>query len=119
MMGWHSLDPVAAIVVAVYIVKFSIEMIAAAAKGLMDRALDPEVVAKIRGSAQEVVGVRGFGAIRTRELGQTVWVDLEVLVDGEFLVSDVARIKEEVKLVVSKGIDRPASIIVYLKPADA
>ncbi len=119
MLGCHFLDPLAAIVVAVYIVKFSVEMIGAASKGLLDNALDPKVVDAIRRSAQEVEGVRGFDSIRTRELGQSVWIDLEVLVDGESLMGNVARIKDEVEHAVSKGIGRPASIVVYLKPVTA
>ena len=53
------------------------------------------------------------------QTAQSVWVDLEVLVDGESLVGDVARIKDQVERAVSKKIGRPASIVVYLKPITA
>ena len=116
-LGCHFLDPAAAILVAIYIAKFSIEQLIEAFKGLLDTALEPEVVGRIRASAEAVDGVLGTSAVRTREIGQLAWVDLEVLVRGDAPLGETAQIKQEVTRVVERGLERKARIVVYVKPA--
>lgn len=116
-LGFHFLDPAAAILVAFYIVKLSVENLVVAYKGLMDRALEPEVVANVQKAATGVDGVRGIRTLRTREIGQNVWIDIDVLVGGDLELGVVARIKEEVKQAIAKVFNRPAHIVVYPKPA--
>jgi len=118
-MGWSFLDPAAAILVAFYILKTSIEGILEAFRGLLDSALDPEVLETIRSSAQAVDGVLGIRGLRTREVGQVAWIDLEVLVNGDEDVGGSADIKEKVRKAILKKIGRKAKIVVYLKPAMA
>ncbi len=115
-MGWTCLDPLTAILVAGYILKSSIEGIMEAFKGLLDTALDPETVSEIRSSAESVAGVLGIEALRTREIGQIAWVDLEILVDGSARVGGSGEIKGQVKKAVAKTLDRKMKIVVYLKP---
>lgn len=115
-LGCHFLDPLAAILVAFYIVKFSIEMIIEAVSGLLDSALDEETTDTICRSVREVFGVKGINTIRSRELGQSVWIDLEVLVDGNSEVGKIARLKEEVRNAVLNKLGRIGNVVVYLKP---
>jgi cation diffusion facilitator family transporter len=115
-LGFHYLDPLAAILVGFYILKFSVKMLIEAFKGLLDTSLEPEAVRGIRGTVEEIGGVQGIDAVRTREIGQQVWIDLEILVDGDASVGDVARIRDDVKRAVADEVGRPARIEVYLKP---
>ena len=114
--GWHFMDPAAAILVAVYIVKFSIEQIIEAFRGLLDTSLEPELVQSIRQAAESVSGVAGIDAVRTREVGQLVWIDLDVLVAANMAVGGGATIKREVGQVVADQIGRDTKVVVYLKP---
>ena len=54
--------------------------------------------------------------VRTREIGQLAWVDLEILVDGSARVGGSSEIKGQVIDAVSKALDRKMRIVVYLKP---
>jgi len=117
MAGWHFLDPLAAVVVGLYIVKFSIGMIIESFKGLLDQALAADVVGKIRASAEQVDGVMSVAALRTREIGQMVCIDVEILVDGSLQVDEVIETRREVQRAIARQINRPASIAVYMKPA--
>jgi cation diffusion facilitator family transporter len=115
-MGWYFLDPAAALLVAFYIVKFSVEMLIEAFKGLLDTALSPEVVDSIRETAQAIEGVRGIEAIRTREVGQSVWIDLEVLVAGSSNIVESDQLKDKIRHAVQNGLGQEGQIVVYLKP---
>jgi cation diffusion facilitator family transporter len=116
-LGFHFLDPLAAILVAIYILKFSLEMIGEAFRGLLDSALDSKLIEGVRSCIGEMEGVLGVARIRSREIGQNVWIDLEIFVDGEAPVTDVARIKDQVRRSVAKKVERPSKVVVYLKPA--
>lgn len=118
-MGWSSLDPAAAILVAFYILKSSGEGLIEAFSGLMDRALDSELVDEIRGVAKEVEGVLGIALLRTREVGQMAWVDIEILVDGDLEVLHGVSIKNAVKKEIAKALGRTSKIEVFLKPVAA
>jgi len=91
-------------------------MIIEAVSGLLDTALDNETVDAICQSVKEVLGVKGINAIRSRELGQSVWIDLEVLVDGRSEVGTIVKLKEEVRRTVLSKLGRLGKVVVYLKP---
>jgi len=115
-LGWPFLDPLAAILVAGYILKSSTEGMMEAFKGLLDKALEPEVVLGIRRSAEQVSGVLGIEAVRTRQVGQVAWVDLEVLVDGSASLTGSGDLKDRVRSAVAKELGGKMNIVVYLKP---
>jgi cation diffusion facilitator family transporter len=117
VLGFHYLDPLAAILVGFYILKFSVKMLLEAFKGLLDSALDPELVSKIRSAVDDIDGVQGIEAVRTREIGQQVWIDVEIFVDGDSAVDLVTQIKDEVRRTVAGQLGRPSRVEVYVKPA--
>lgn len=115
-LGYHCLDPAAAIVVAVYIFKGSVDNITEAFRGLLDRSLSTEIVAGIREAASKVQGVSSISALRTREIGQMAWIDIEVQVDGDLSVEEVLEIKQAVEKAVKCACERQAMVAVYVKP---
>lgn len=114
-MGFHLLDPAAAILVAFYVAKISVQMLLDAFRRLLDPSLEPAEVEGIRKAVAQVAGVNETTGLRTREIGQMAWVDLEVLVDGDVGVTDALEIKACVEKAASRAIDRPATIVVYLR----
>jgi len=114
-MGCHIMDCVAAVVVAFYILKSSAEMIWEAIKGLLDGSLDEALVSTIRNSALSVPGVMSIEKLRTREIGQTAWIDLEVRVEGSHSIGTMEATKKAVKDAVAHGIQRQSKIVVYLR----
>jgi ferrous-iron efflux pump FieF len=82
LLGWQWLDPVASIVIAVYIIVSAAGILRDAADELLDRALPVEVEDGIRelvlGLGPEVCGVRFF---RSRTSGGTQFFEFCLLVD--------------------------------------
>ncbi len=115
-LGFPILDPIAALLVGFYIMRLSVKMLIGAFKGLLDRALDPQTLAGIYKATKGVENVRGIETVSTREIGQQVWIDLGLFVDGDSSVGDAERTKDEVRRAVSEEIGRSARIEVYLKP---
>jgi ferrous-iron efflux pump FieF len=82
LLGWRGLDPVASILIALYIIWSAFEIVRDAAQELLDRGLPREVEDEVKemlhGFAPEV---RGYRAFRSRRAGGTSFVEFRMLVD--------------------------------------
>ncbi|MCF6170360.1 MAG: cation diffusion facilitator family transporter [Bacteroidales bacterium] len=100
--GWHFLDPVAAIVVASYILKEAFEILIEAYRPLTDKALPAEELHIINKVIQKHIPGPGMGyhMLRTRKAGSGREVDFHLEVPGNMTVSDshdlCDRIEEEI-----------------------
>lgn len=68
-----------------------------AIRGLMDVAAPEEVVARIRDTASRVAGVQKVEAVKTRRVGQEIWVSLVVGVDPELSIREAKKISMAVE----------------------
>lgn len=103
LLGWLWLDPVASIVIAVYIIVSAIRILRDAAEELLDRGLpreaEDEVKGMLKGFAPEV---RGYRAFRSRRAGGKAFIEFRLLVDRgasfershEITESAIRRIRE-------------------------
>lgn len=115
LLGYHSMDAVAAIIVGFMIAKagwaFSVE----AFHGLTDHALDPEEIERIHRSIQSVDGVRDLHALRTRRMGDWAVIDVHIEVDTHLSVSEGHYIAEKINALV-KAEHRVAECTVHIDP---
>lgn len=115
LLGYHSMDAVAAVIVGLMIVKsgwgFSVE----AFHSLTDHALDPEQIARIRHTIQAVDGVRGVHGLRTRRMGDWAIIDLHIEVDSHLTVSEGHYIAETIAARVKQN-HRVAECTVHIDP---
>lgn len=118
-LGFYFLDPLAAIFVGCFIFKFSIEMLIEAFNGLMDKALPRQTVNFVRRLTEATPGVCRALRIRTREIGQNVWMDLDISISSKLSLAEATRIKNIVKKNILKNLTRPAEVNVYIKPSPA
>jgi cation diffusion facilitator family transporter len=86
--GWHFLDPVAAIVVASYILREAYEILLEAFKPLTDNALPPEEQRIIKEIILRHIRTEDkFHMLRTRKAGANRELDFHLEVPGEMSVS--------------------------------
>ncbi|WP_195985756.1 cation diffusion facilitator family transporter [Clostridium sp. D33t1_170424_F3] len=81
-LGFPILDPIASVVICLFILKAAVDIFRDAINKMTDRACDDEVVEEIRGVAAEQEGVLAIDQIKTRLFGDKVYVDLEIQADG-------------------------------------
>lgn len=96
--GWLWLDPVVAIAVAANIAREGVSLLRRSVDGLMDRALEPQVLAEV----QAVLA--GFGAavprfdhISSRRAGARRFVDLHMHLPGHWSLARAAVLRNEVE----------------------
>ena len=104
--GWNILDPIVAIVVAINILFVGGGLVGRATAGLMDKALPDEeraavdaVLADFRSS--EV----NFHDVRTRESGHIRFVQLHMLVPGDWTVQQAHDLAERVESRLESSVD--------------
>ena len=118
LLGYHSMDAVAAIIVGFMIAKagwgFSVE----AFHSLTDHALDPEEIKRIRATTLLVNGVLGIHELRTRRMGDWAVIDMHVEVDSHLSVSEGHYIAERISEVV-RATHRVAECTVHIDPVQA
>ncbi|PXW84283.1 cation diffusion facilitator family transporter [Ruegeria sp. P4] len=100
--GWHILDPILALLVAVNILREGLHVVSDSVDGLMDKAASPEEQEKI---AAVILG-SGGGAlqihdIKTRRAGKAIFVEFHMVVDGHMSVAEshdiCDRLEEEIE----------------------
>ncbi len=113
--GLFLLDSLAAIAVAVLILKSAIKELISSITALMDRSLEKDVVDKIKESILKISTVKKIGKLRSRDIGSRAEVEVEVFVDKDVFVEKFSEIKTQVNRVVMLVIDCECDVNVQIK----
>lgn len=97
LMGYPVLDAVGALVVGLVIAKTGFEFSWDALHDLMDRAASEEETAKVRQIIITAPKVLGCHDLRTRKMGDMIFVDVHIEVDGSLTVREGHDIAAEVR----------------------
>ena len=102
LTGWLWLDAVAAIAVALNILKEGVSLVWRSSQGLMDSAVEPQVQATIDTTLQQFVSAQPPGAVRfdhvsTRRAGQRQFVDMHLHMPGGWTLHQAAELRGQVE----------------------
>jgi cation diffusion facilitator family transporter len=116
--GWAVLDPALAALVAVNILWTGWRMMKESVGGLMDEAVPPAVLQRIRG----VISAQATGAIeahdlRTRQAGRITFVDFHLVVASDMTVTDAHEICDRLEQAIRAEVP-DARTIIHVEPAD-
>ena len=119
MMGWQILDAIAAIGVSLLISKVGWDISWRSLRELIDTALEPERVDKIRDVILAVDGVKAVHSLRTRSMGGYALVDVHILVvNSRISVSEGHLISDRVIRALKREIDEVSDVTVHIDPED-
>ena len=82
-MGYPILDPIASLVICLFILKAAYDIFQDALAKMVDKACPEEVVNQMREIILAQEGVEGIDDIKTRLFGAKMYVDVEISVDGD------------------------------------
>ena len=112
------LDPVAGIVVALFIFKMSYNIALDAVGQIMDESVGEEKIKEVTTLALTVNGVRNVHDIRVRQSGAAFLVDLDIVVDPKITVEMAHEIGESVREMVRVHMDKVSDVRVHIDPSD-
>lgn len=79
-------DPLAALIVGVMIIRMGWKFTWQAFNDLVDRAVDEDTQRAIRERILGTPGVRGVHDLRTRKMGDMIWVEVDIEMDGQLTI---------------------------------
>lgn len=115
-LGFHTADPIVALLVAGAIVHTAWDVFKHAGATLSDTARIP--ASEICDAVMDAPGVLGCHHVRTRGSAAEVYVDLHVQVDETRSVADGHRIAEDVERLIVECFPAVVDVIVHLEPYD-
>ena len=110
------IDLIGALIVSLFILKVSWDIIKPAISELADRGASKSDHEVIRSIAMGIVGVKAVHAVRTRKLGGGLYVDIHVLVDGNMTVHKGHHISHEVKYKLIEKGPEILDVVVHIEP---
>ena len=111
--GLFFCDPLAGMIVSTFIVFNATREGWHNLNNLMDRAAPRSTRNRIRALATSVAGVVGTRGLRTRRLGQNLWVDLDILVSPACSVETASAIAEDVRGLLLRKAKHVEDVVVY------
>ncbi|HEB98039.1 MAG TPA: cation transporter [Thiotrichales bacterium] len=118
MAGLDYLDAIAAAVVGLMVAKIAWDLAWESVHELIDTALEPGEVEKIRAAIRGVDGVESLHMLRTRLSGGDVLVDVHLQVDPRLSVSEGHQIGEKVRQRLLGDFESIADVTVHIDPED-
>jgi cation diffusion facilitator family transporter len=118
LLGFTYLDAIAAIIVALLILKMAWDIGWSSARELVDTAVDDELLAQIKHVILQTNGVVGLHQLRTRSMGNDILVDVHVLVNGQVSVSEGHHIAQQVHLNLVSKLSAVSDVTVHVDPEE-
>lgn len=113
--GLGMIDGIVGLAAAVMLATGALRIGAGAWNALMDRAVEPEIVAEIERIAGSAAGIAGFHDLKTRRAGSRFFVNLHVEIDGRLPLEDAHEIAAEVVRAILRTFPK-AEVIIHMDP---
>lgn len=115
-MGYKFLDPLAGVIVSVFIIKVGVEFYIKATRELVDESADKEIIDNINSIARSIEGVENINSLKTRIFGNKLYVDIEISVDSTLSVEEGHNIAEKVHDNIETKVENVKHCMVHVEP---
>ena len=117
-VGFPILDPVAAIVICLFILKTALSIARDALGKMTDRACSDETEAEMREVILSYDGVMGIDRLKTRMFGNKIYVDVDICMDGTVYLKEAHDTAENVHDAIERQFDKVKHCMVHVNPVD-
>ena len=115
-MGYPALDPIASLVICVFILKAAYDIFKDAIEKMVDHSCGEETEQALTRCASEQPGVLGVDLIQTRVFGNKIYVDIEIRADGQITLLESHAIAERVHAAIESQFAKVKHIMVHVNP---
>ncbi len=117
MMGFPVLDSVASVVICLFIVKVSYDILKDAVVKLLHTSCGADYEEKMKDFVAAQNGVEGVDLLHSRMFGNKIYVDLEIQVDGDKSLREAHDVAEQVHSDVEQQFPDVKHIMIHVNPA--
>ena len=116
-LGFPVLDPLASVVICVFIGKAAADVFFDAVGKMVDRSCDEETEDAIRRRALAHEKVSAVDLLRTREFGNRIYIEMEISVDGSLPLTEAHTVAESVHDDIEAAFPKVKHIMIHVNPA--
>lgn len=113
---WRILDPLAAILVSLYICKTAFDVIKPSADELLEKSLPPETEKEIRDILNSVPGIEGVHKLKTRKIGNQIAIEVHTNMDGKMPLEEAHRLASKAEYKLKKRYGTKTHVGIHMEP---
>lgn len=117
MLGYPVLDPIASVVICLFILKQGISIIYDALKKMLDTSCEEQFEKEVRQLVDAENQVERIDMLRTRMFGDKVYIDMEIAIDGSMQLTDAHAIAERVHDDIEHAFPEVKHVMIHVNPA--
>lgn len=115
-LGFPVLDPIASVIICVFIVKAAYDIFKDAIDKMVDKSCDEETERAMREVILKQAGVQRVDMLHTRLFGARIYVDIEISADGEMTLREGHEIAQEVHDRIEEEFPLVKHCMVHVNP---
>ena len=115
-MGMPVLDPLASVIICVFIEKAAIEIFRDAVDKMVDKSCPDETVEKMRQVILQTDGVLGIDELKTRLFGSKIYVEVEILMEASKTLVEAHNTAENVHDAIESHFPAVKHCMVHVNP---
>ncbi|MDE7442960.1 MAG: cation diffusion facilitator family transporter [Muribaculaceae bacterium] len=113
---WRILDPLAAIIVSIFIIKSGYDIMKPSVNELLESSLPEAQEDDIRRIVLAVPGIKGIHNLRTRRIGNGIAIDLHAKMDGDMTLTEAHAIATAAENAIKAKYGSNAFINIHMEP---
>lgn len=116
-MGLPILDPIASVVICLFIAKAAIEIFKDAIDKMVDHNCDDETESAIRNRILAHKGIDTIDLFKTREFGNRIYIELEISVNGQLTLIKAHDIANKIHDDIENAFPKVKHIAIHVNPS--
>ena len=113
---WRILDPIAALVVSLFIIKVAIDLVKPCIDELLEKSLPKEVEDKILSIIMQNGEVSSPHHLRTRRIGNNIAIEIHIRMDGAMTLTDAHDITKKIETSLKEEFGQETHIGIHMEP---
>lgn len=115
--GYPILDPIASLIICIFIVKVAIEISIDSINKMIDKSCDESTVEAMKRIVASQEGVLGIDQIKTRLFGAKMYVDIEISANGNDSLTTAHEIAQRTHDAIEEHFESVKHCMVHVNPA--
>lgn len=113
---WTVLDPLAAVVVSLFIARVSVKLLVPCVDELLEKSLSPEIEETIRSIILKQPGVSSPHHLRTRRIGNAVAIEVHIRMDGSLPLTEAHAASSSIEQQLKQEFGPNTFISIHVEP---
>ena len=113
---WRVLDPIAAFIVSVFIIKVAVDLIKPCIDELLEKSLSKEVEERILIIITAFPEIDSPHHLRTRRIGNNIAIEIHIRMDGAMSLTDAHDITKKIEAAIKNEFGAATHIGIHMEP---